>query len=614
MRGLLSVTGFLPYIAALFLNAFTDLGHKIIIQNTVFMVYDERTQIILTAIVNALILLPTVLLFSPAGYLSDRFPKNVLLRRAAFAAVVLTLGITFSYYQGWFLTAFALTFLLAAQSAFYAPAKYGYIRELGGNEHLSAGNAAVQSITTVAILSGIIVYTLLFEQHVGDLHSSDPSDYVRLAAPLGWLLVLGSLAEWGLLFFIPLHNAAQPKSRFRFSHYLRGAYLRRNLKVIFKQWDIARPILALSIYWGIAQVVLAVFGAYAKMHLGETSVSVVQGVMALTGIGIMVGAFGAAALSKEHILMGLAPLGIGGMALMLFLLPQMGTVAMTAPVFFTFGIFAGLFLVPLNAYIQRHTPHIHLGTVMAGNNFVQTLFMLTGLGLTTLIAYEGADAAFVMWLSAVVAAVTFIYLLRHYALEFLWLLAGMLMRVRYKIVCVGAEHVPVHGPVLLLGNHVSWVDWALVPLSLRRHLRFMMDRRIYEWRWANWLFRLGGAIPVSASASKDAFKEAIGAMEEGASLVIFPEGGITRSGEIEKFYRGFEIIASKSGRGAIIPFYIDGMHGSIWSRTPKRFAAKRTGLRRVVTIVFGSPMPYDSPADTVKGAVIPLKDSIAEQA
>ena len=126
------IKGLLPYIAVVFLNAFTDLGHKIIIQNTVFKIYDGQTQIILTAIVNALILIPFVMLFSPSGFLSDKYTKNKVMRYAAWAAVFITLGITFSYYVGEFEVAFFLTFILAVQSALYSPAKYGYIKELVG--------------------------------------------------------------------------------------------------------------------------------------------------------------------------------------------------------------------------------------------------------------------------------------------------------------------------------------------------------------------------------------------------------------------------------------------------------------------------------------------------
>lgn len=137
MAGIWKVRGVIPYTIALFLNALTDLGHKIIIQNTVFKIYDDQTQIIYTAILNALILLPFILLFTPAGYISHRFSKVRVMRYGAFAAIVITLLITLCYYQGWFWEAFILTLVLAAQAAIYSPAKYGYIKELAGEKGLT---------------------------------------------------------------------------------------------------------------------------------------------------------------------------------------------------------------------------------------------------------------------------------------------------------------------------------------------------------------------------------------------------------------------------------------------------------------------------------------------
>ena len=102
MNKLFKLTGFIPFILIIFLNAFVDLGHKILIQNTVFKIYDGQTQIILTAIVNGLILLPFVLLFSPAGFLSDRYRKPLIMKISAAVAVGLTLLITLFYYLGWF--------------------------------------------------------------------------------------------------------------------------------------------------------------------------------------------------------------------------------------------------------------------------------------------------------------------------------------------------------------------------------------------------------------------------------------------------------------------------------------------------------------------------------
>ena len=156
MGKLFSIKGFLPYTVMLFLNAFVDLGHKIVIQNTVFKIYDGQTQVILTAIVNALILLPFILLFSPSGYISDKYPKDKVMRYSAMVEVFTVTLVIVAYYFGWFWLAFMLTLFMAIQSAVYSPAKYGYIREQVGDEHLAAGNGVVQATTIVAILGGTL--------------------------------------------------------------------------------------------------------------------------------------------------------------------------------------------------------------------------------------------------------------------------------------------------------------------------------------------------------------------------------------------------------------------------------------------------------------------------
>ena len=163
MEKLIRIKGFLAFATMVFLNAFVDLGHKIVIQNTIFKIYDGQAQIILTAVVNALILLPFIFLFSPSGFISDKYPKNKVMRISAWVAVGITGLITLFYYLGLFWPAFIMTFLLAAQSAVYSPAKYGYIKELVGKENIAPANGLIQATTTVAILAGIFVYSVFFE-------------------------------------------------------------------------------------------------------------------------------------------------------------------------------------------------------------------------------------------------------------------------------------------------------------------------------------------------------------------------------------------------------------------------------------------------------------------
>src|SRR5688572_28473937 len=103
------------FFAAIFLNAFVDLGHKITIQNTLFTLYSGSYQVIMTAIINALILLPFIVLLTPAGFLSDRYNKLRIMRTTAWGGVAICAAIVLFYYLGWFMPAFMMTLLLAIQ-------------------------------------------------------------------------------------------------------------------------------------------------------------------------------------------------------------------------------------------------------------------------------------------------------------------------------------------------------------------------------------------------------------------------------------------------------------------------------------------------------------------
>ncbi|MBN2895000.1 MAG: MFS transporter [Campylobacterales bacterium] len=604
--------GALFYLFALFLNAFSDLGHKIIIQNTVFKIYDNETQVMLTAIINALMLIPFIALFTPSGYLADKYPKHLILRYGALFALAVTLLITLCYYMGWFWAAFWLTFVMGAQSAIYGPAKYGYIKELFGNERISAGNALVQSGTTVAILSGIIAYTVLFELRLsGD--ETNEAEILRHIAPLGWLLVAGSVLEYLFAYRLPDKQGLHVKKRFDTRRYLRGYYLRKNLKATLRKREIAVAIVALSLFWSISQVILAAFGAYAKAHLGMQNAIMVQGLMALAAIGIILGSVVAAHISRRYIHKGLIPLGSLGLTLCVWLLPMLDSAWAIAVTFSGFGLFAGFFIVPLNAYIQQHAPRAHLGTILAGNNFIQHISMALFLGLITLFSYYGLDPVALFYLMGALGLVMSLYLLRRHLDWFVWVLIELLLSVRYKIIYENAHLVPQEGGVLLLGNHISWIDWVLAQFPIERRIRFVMDRGIYRWPVLHYLWRLGRAIPISEKGSKDAFAEARAALRTGELLGYYPEGMISYSGEMSPFRRGFELIA-KGIPATISPYYIGGIYGSFpFSRAQKRLVQERSLWRRVIRVRFGVPLGIDSDAAAVQAAVTALKEDNGPQ-
>ncbi len=600
-----AIVGVVNYLIVVFLNAFTDLGHKIIIQNTIFKIYDGDTQIVLTAIVNALIILPFILVFSPTGFLADKFPKNSIMKYSALFAVVITLFITYCYYNGYFYMAFGFTFLLAFQSAIYGPAKYGYIKELVGVKFISSGNGAVQAVTTVAILGGMLFYTVLFESVLSD-NFTTKEDILTTIAPIGWLLVLGSVIQFILALRLPNKMTQDSKKEFKFKRYLKANYLQKNIKIIRRKKEIFDAIIALGLFWSISQVILAVFGEYAKSELGVTNTIYIQGVMALAGIGIVSGSIMAAKLSKYFINTGLIAIGTIAITIIVFIIPSSTSMITMALLFALFGVFAGFIMVPLNAQIQFLSPRVHLGTIMAGNNFVQNIFMFSFLVLTTIFAYFGMNAKILIYGMAIVGVILTYLVFRRYSVMTFWALMELFSKLRHKYNYVGLENIPSSDGVLMLGNHVSWLDWIIVQLPISRRVNFLMDKDIYYWPVFHSFFKKGEAIPVSPKASKDAFSEAYKRLLNGNVVALYPEGEISKNGELGKFYRGYELIPTDY-KGVIVPYFIDGVFGSSFSRY-KPEKKKSFFSRREITVYFAKPVSKDTKADDLRAIIQQLKD------
>ena len=609
MTSLFKTKGFFAFISMIFLNAFVDLGHKIIIQNTIFKVYDGSTQVILTAIINGLILLPFVLLFTPSGYLADRFNKPKIMRWSALLAVGLTLLITLSYYLGWFEFAFAMTFMLAVQSAFYSPAKYGYIREIAGKNNLTSANGFVQSVTIIAILLGMFIFSILFETILADQNYQSEIDIIKLIAPLGWVLVAGSLIE--LYFSSRLPSLITPvlKDAFDWKQYRTGRALSSNLKLLRADAVIWLSIVGLSVFWGVSQVVLAAFPAFAKETLFIDSTIVIQGLLACSGIGIVAGSLLAGKISNHYIESGLIPLGAVGMVGALFLLPQISSALWLSLDILAFGFFGGLFIVPLNSLIQFHARAPQLGTVLAGNNWVQNVVMLSFLAITVAFSLADFSSKLLLELLTVVTAVGAFYTVWKLPQSLVRYALRLLFSGKYRISVQGFEHIPSQGAVLMLGNHISWLDWAMIQIASPRPVHFVMDKTIYQKWYLKWILDLFGVIPIANSSSKGALQTINKHLLQGEVVCLFPEGSISRNGQLDEFKKGFERCVDNVD-GIILPFYLRGLWGSRFSRSSSKLQSLRQSrLRRDVIVAFGEVMPITKKANDVKSAIFELSIS-----
>lgn len=607
MQQVFRLRGFLPYLIVLFINAFVDLGHKIVIQNTIFKTYDGQEQVVWTAIVNALILIPFILLFSPSGFLADKYPKHKVMRYSAWFALVAVSLITFAYYQGWFWFAFAMTLILGVQAAIYSPAKYGYIRELVGDQLLASANGIVQAITIVAILSGTFAFSALFEKLLASLVINDTTELIAHIAPLGWILIALTLVELWMAYQLPAKRERDDTKHFSSGEFFSGNYLKNNLHTIFHKRAIWLSIVGLSMFWAIAQVVFASFPAFAKEVLHETDTLVIQGIIACTGIGIIIGSLAAGKISKNYIELGLIPIGALGFALLLGVMPALDSRVSMALTFTLLGFLGGLFIIPLNALIQYHAKANELGTVLAGNNWIQNIGMLSFLGVTIVLASIGVTSAqlfFLLMLVALAGAIYTVYELPHSLTR---IVASFLISGKYKIEIVGFDHLPKTGGTLLLGNHISWIDWAMIQIACPRPVRFVMLRSIYEQWYLKPIFKFFGVIPISSGQSKESLIKINELLKAGEVVCLFPEGAISRTGSLGLFHTGFERVV-EGVEGVIIPFYLHGLWGSRLSRAYSEKLRKNTsrGLRREVTVTFGKALPVNIKADELKQKIFEL--------
>lgn len=598
--------GFLPYILIVFLNAFVDLGHKIIIQNTIFKVWDGEVQVTLTAIINAFILLPFILLFSPSGFLSDRFPKHHIVRYGALAAIAVTCLITFSYFMGWFWMAFGLTLLLAVQSAIYSPAKYGYIRELVGDNSLAEANAAVQAVTIVSILAGTFVFSAFFEMLLPESYT-EPKDILVHLTPLGFALVGLSVLEWLASFKLKACYEGDHSRQFEFKRYFTGSYLSQNLTSIKSNRSIWLSIIGLSMFWAISQVVLASFPAHAKEHLDITNTLIVQGILACTGIGIMLGSLIAGRISRQYIEIGLVPLGALAISLALLALPIVSNTYGLMGIFTILGVCGGIYIVPLNAMIQYNANEEDMGTVLAGNNWIQNVTMLSFLVATVIFSQIGLSSTHLFAILALVALAGAIFSVTQLPHALARILVGAIVKRRFSIEVAGFDHLPKSGGVLLLGNHISWIDWAIVQLACPRPLRFVMIRNIYELWYLKPFFRFFGAIPISPGNSKESLETVNKLLKQGEVVCLFPEGAISHNGHLGEFKTGYER-AVDGVEGVIVPFFLRGLWGSRLSRSRSEKLRDNTklGSKRALHVVFGEPLSINTKAPELKQAITAL--------
>ena len=149
-------------------------------------------------------------------------------------------------------------------------------------------------------------------------------------------------------------------------------------------------------------------------------------------------------------------------------------------------------------------------------------------------------------------------------------LAGFLLfGWRYRLRVSGIENIPKDGPVLLLGNHISYIDFALIQWATPRTIRFVVHDDYYSKPILNLILRGVGAVSIKPESSRNAMQNIVNLLNDDCIVGLFPEGHVSTSGELSNLKRGFEKVLSQSKEGVIVvPFAVNNMWGSFFSKAP----------------------------------------------
>ena len=184
----------------------------------------------------------------------------------------------------------------------------------------------------------------------------------------------------------------------------------------------------------------------------------------------------------------------------------------------------------------------------------------------------------------------------------------LLLPILYRKQVVGLENVPKDQGCVIVANHVSWLDGVLLLWMLPRNIRFVVDGGNFNNPIFKFLASTFGTILMSASPKSigRALKTGREGIEAGDMIGIFPEGTLTRTGQLQTFKPGYQKML-KGTDGCILPIYLEGMWGSIFSHSGgKLFFKWPDKLRRKLTLHIGKPIEADTPVSHVRSKVLAL--------
>ena len=587
---LLSSKRFLPYFITQALGAFNDnlFKNALLLFITFGGLASQENTALYTNLAAGLFILP-FFLFSPiAGQIADSREKSQLIRWVKLLEIfIMSLAAVALFFNNAAIL-LSLLFLMGLQSALFGPVKFALLPQHLKEEELVGGNALVEMGTFIAILAGTICAGVLFDFE---------QNKIWLAAGIIFFAVLGYLSSRS----IPSAKANNPELKINWNPITE---IGNTLKQAKQTRSVFLSILAISWFWFLGASYLTQFPNFSRDYLGGNT-QIVTLLLTLFSLGVAVGSLLCERLSGHKIELGIVPIGSIGMSIfgidLYFAASSLNVIDnMSAFEFMAnsdnwrlmFDIamvsaFGGIFVVPLQALIQNRSEEKIRAQIIAANNVLNALFMVASavisILLLSVLKISLPEYFLVLGVINIFVALYVYAQVPEFVLRFfIWILTHTMYRVQHS----NLDRIPDEGPAVLVCNHVSYVDALIIAGCHHRPIRFVMDRSISEMTGLKQFFKWAKTIPIcspkaDAEVYENAFKRIKSELNDGELVCIFPEGKLTKNGEIDEFKNGIERIL-KETPVPVIPLGLEGLWGSVFSHKdghalttrPRRFWSK----------------------------------------
>ncbi len=567
--------------------AFNDNAAKLMLVGLAQFILPNDEAVWVISVLAALLVLPYVLFAPLVGWFADRYSKRDVLNIALAVQVTIMVMVIGALYAHLLWVAVAGFALLAIQACIVSPAKQGILKELVGSERLGMAVGWMEMSYISAVLVGSLAGGWAFDHWTRP--SGDPwQGALWTAAILG----VGSLVAFWIFQGV---QKTDPQSNEPFH---RNLFWRHFIQVteLWREKPLRLAALGNAYFYsfgGILYLTLVQFGR--ELHSGQAGSVTATGFLLLAlGGGVAGGSLLAAGFCRRRIELGLVPIGGLGLSLALLpigLSPENSWVSYAGLI--ALGIFAGLFTVPLNAFLQDRAGDVRRGRVIAAMNVMINLGGLLAVAIQYFLSQKlGLSAPQQFLMLIIPSAAVALYVIWLLPESLLRLLILVIARCVYQVRAFGTEHLP-KGGALLICNHVSYVDALILQVACPRPIRFIAYEAFHRKWWLGWLLRIFGVIPISPHHAKDAIRSTAQRLKEGEWVCIFPEGQITRTGNLLGLRKGFELMARQAGV-PVVPVYLDSLWGSVFSFSENRYFWKiPRKLPYPALVNFGKPISSD---------------------